>query len=315
MAVLFSDDFAGSGALGANWALAQGTGLARVSGDAYDVTGGASRGNKITGISHPNDQYAKAVLAQNKGSGRYASLFVRASGVDGSLVGYQISFGGTNEWYISLIGGADLANGTTTFNIGDTIEIRAVGTTISIWLNGSMLSGGSVTDSTHTSGVPGMATYWEGSAIGFASFESGDFGSGSTYSLTCEQGSYSLSGQTAGLLFGHKLIAEQGTYTLLGSEAYVDISMAMAQGSYALSGQDAALVADQDGSVSLTADSGTYALTGQAATLRRTALMAMAQGSYALSGQAIGLVWSNAPPPVVGLVKTLRRFYGFRLGR
>lgn len=95
---------------------------------------------------------------------------------------------------------------------------------------------------------------------------------GSSYSLTAEQGSYSLNGQVAGLLTGGFLSAEFGSYSLIGSEALRDIEM------------DAEL--------------GSYALNGQIAVVIRAALTSAEQGSYVLNGQAANLVTAAGPPPL-----------------
>lgn len=175
-AATFTDDFAGTGALGSDWSACIGTGLARVSDVAQDVVGGASRGNCVSGVAQTNNQYAQAVLAGNQGSGRYAAVMVRVNGTDGSMTGYSGSLGGSNEYYISKINGADMAFGTTTFSIGDTMRLEAVGTSICLYVEAVEVD--CATDGDYTSGQTGMQTYWEGSFIGFDSFEAGDLGGG-----------------------------------------------------------------------------------------------------------------------------------------
>jgi hypothetical protein len=87
---------------------------------------------------------------------------------------------------------------------------------------------------------------------------------GNTYSITADQGSYTLTGQVATFLAPTEILnAEFGTYSLLGSEGAVDVEMNADQGAYALSGQ----VADIENPKTLTAVQGAYALTGQNATL------------------------------------------------
>ena len=116
-------------------------------------------------------------------------------------------------------------------------------------------------------------------------------GSTSGYNLTAAQGSYSLTGQTANLLFSHTLTADQGSYSLTGQTATLIYSSARvlvaAQGSYALTGSDALI------DTSMNADSGSYTLTGFAANLVYTPLNAYIlvadQGSYALNGQTVNL--------------------------
>lgn len=103
------------------------------------------------------------------------------------------------------------------------------------------------------------------------------------YSLTAAQGSFSLTGQAAGLRADRKLSAAQGSYTLTGQPAGLLQGRALAAslGSYALSGQAAGLFAQRR----LSAAQGNYALTGQAAALVKSRLLAAGQGTYALSGQ------------------------------
>lgn len=141
--------------------------------------------------------------------------------------------------------------------------------------------------------------------------------------LPSAQGSYSLTGQSAGLLFNRKLTAEYGTHSLTGQDVGLLLNrlVSAAQGSYALTGQDATLTYTQPGVYSLTADSGTYNwtvsdafadytmvalhgtydLTGQDATLTLTGappqdyVMSVDAGYYSLTGRAAALRWSGAP--------------------
>lgn len=156
---------------------------------------------------------------------------------------------------------------------------------------------------------------------------------GTAYTLTAEQGSYSLTGQNAGLIKGFRITANQGSYTLLGQDAYVAIEMNADQGSYSLTGQDANVVKSGP---SLSAESGSYTLTGFD-TLRRLSMLA-ASGSYALTGQNANLVPSrrltaeygsyslngrnatlldNGVPDAGDTRRILmgRHFYGWRLNR
>jgi hypothetical protein len=118
---------------------------------------------------------------------------------------------------------------------------------------------------------------------------------GGAYTLTAEQGSYTLTGQAAALLAGRALAAAQGSYTLTGQDAALlkGNTLAADQGSYSLTGQDAALLRG----LLLSAAQGSYALTGQDATLTYTPLGAFSltadQGSYALTGQSVSLLWGH----------------------
>lgn len=86
------------------------------------------------------------------------------------------------------------------------------------------------------------------------------------YTLTAEAGSYSKTGQAAGLKAARKLAA--------GPD------------SYALTGQAVALKAARK----IAAGAGSYSLTGQAAVLRTIRKMAAEGGSYVLTGQDANLV-------------------------
>lgn len=130
-----------------------------------------------------------------------------------------------------------------------------------------------------------------------------------SYTLTAAQGSYSLTGQAAGLRASRILTAAQGSYSLSGQDATLRKSypLVAAQGSYSLTGQPAGLavarvITAAQGSYALTgiaanlvygktlaAEQGTYSLSGQAAGVRLARVMAASQGSYTLSGQPAGL--------------------------
>lgn len=139
---------------------------------------------------------------------------------------------------------------------------------------------------------------------------------GGAYTLTAEQGSYTLTGQAAGLLAGRVLAAAQGSYTLTGQDVALlkgntltadqgsyaltgqDVALlrglllSAAQGSYALTGQDATLTYTPLGAFSLTADQGNYTLTGQSASLLWGPVLAAGQGSYTLNGQDATLTYT-----------------------
>lgn len=110
---------------------------------------------------------------------------------------------------------------------------------------------------------------------------------GASYSLTAEQGSYTLTGQAATLRASRRLTAAQGTYSHSGQAAVLRASrkLAAAQGSYAHTGQAANLRADRR----LSAAQGSYSHTGQAAALRRSFTLVAGQGSYTITGQDAAL--------------------------
>lgn len=96
--------------------------------------------------------------------------------------------------------------------------------------------------------------------------------------VAAAQGSYTQTGQAAGLNVGFTLTAEYGVYDVAGSNGLIDLSMAAAGGTYDVTGQDV----DLDKTFKLTAESGSYVLTGRTATL----------------------VWSN--PPTIDIVSAGR---------
>lgn len=176
-------------------------------------------------------------------------------------------------------------------------------------------------DCTFTSGT------WGGGA-----FEVAETATGVT--LTADNGSYVLNGQTANLVYaaGSTLPAESGSYTLLGSDGYRDISSSAELGSYALNGQDAVIfpgfkVTAEQGSYALNgfallfhrsaaSDFGSYVLTGRPANLLAPDADNLQSGSYVLNGWAVGLIWSGATGGAGSrLMNTRRRFYGYRLSR
>lgn len=104
--------------------------------------------------------------------------------------------------------------------------------------------------------------------------------------LPASQGSYALSGQSITLTqnSGAKtLTIDQGSYTYLGSDAAVDLVMAIGQGSYALTGNDVGAALGHVVGIG----QGSYPLSGQAVGLVRTAVLSAAQGAYSLNGQNV----------------------------
>jgi hypothetical protein len=112
------------------------------------------------------------------------------------------------------------------------------------------------------------------------------------YSMTAGSGSYTLTGQSAGLRPGRSVSAAQGSYTITGHAANLlrGLPLSAAQGSYLLSGQAAALALTR----ALSALQGTYSLSGQGATLLAGRQLAGGQGSYELAGQDASLNYTPA---------------------
>ena len=130
------------------------------------------------------------------------------------------------------------------------------------------------------------AGYWT------AGYSTGETGGGTSYTLTGNAGSYSLSGGSVTLTktvgaTAYSLTANAGTYSLSGGTAALSLGrkITATAGSYSLTGGTAALKVGRK----ITANAGTYSLTGGSATLTKTAgatayaLTALA-GSYAITG-------------------------------
>ena len=148
-----------------------------------------------------------------------------------------------------------------------------------------------------------------------------------SYSLTADQGTYSVSGQDVAWSRNYVLPAAQGTYTFTGQDAALASSLRVlvaGQGSYVISGQDAAFSRASNastpapfphlsllgglGSNLLIAGQGSYTFSGQDASLKVAHVLSAASGTYTVSGQVAALSPSlggggdAAPLPHLGLL-------------
>jgi hypothetical protein len=107
--------------------------------------------------------------------------------------------------------------------------------------------------------------------------------------LVAAAGSFSLTGQAAGLIHDKLLTAAFGTFSLTGQATGLLASRLLdaAFGAFNLTGQDAGLLTSR----LLTAESGTFTLAGQdAGLLRQWGDLVAASGTFNLTGQAAGLI-------------------------
>jgi hypothetical protein len=111
-----------------------------------------------------------------------------------------------------------------------------------------------------------------------------DAGVGATRLLTSAQGSYSITGQDAGLNAGYTLACAQGSYSVTGQDASPEVGYAVtaAQGSYTITGQDAAL--DYAGAADLWGP-GPLPHIGSVLGGADTFTLTAEQGSYSVTGQ------------------------------
>ena len=185
MTVLATDTFTRSDAddLGANWTEVKG-GFQIVS-NAVQMWGDAGVDSYAfyDAVAFPNDHYSKAKIVALGASDSVAGVAVRMTGTaaGGNLacyVGFVDAAGTTASihWWNSGTYQAQLTSFGVTFTAGDTLELRAVGTTISLYINGSLA--GSTTDSNLASGSAGLGSYVsvEANSATWDDWEGGDFG-------------------------------------------------------------------------------------------------------------------------------------------
>lgn len=116
---------------------------------------------------------------------------------------------------------------------------------------------------------------------------------GSTYTLTADAASYSITGADASLIVNRKLIADTANIPIAGADATL---------TYTPIGGP---------TYTLTADAGSYAITGNATGLAFNRVLTADAGSYSVAGQAVGLAFNRvlsaatANIPVAGQDVTL----------
>jgi hypothetical protein len=164
----------------ANFSAAHGSGLISSGGIFVPTGAGVYDGSYHNTALSTGDHSASAIISA-PGSSRYFDIKIRHSGTGGSRNGWQVSVGGTNEWYISEVTGGvgtDRASGTTTLSAGQRITAEGNGTTIRLLINGVQI--GSYTSSLYQSQTRvGMGAYTNGSG-GLDDFEAQDLASAAT---------------------------------------------------------------------------------------------------------------------------------------
>lgn len=103
--------------------------------------------------------------------------------------------------------------------------------------------------------------------------------------LVADGTAYSRTGQPAGLLLGRRLMADSGAFSLAGQPAAAVYArrMVSAGASFGLTGQDAGLRFGRR----VAADGGSVAMTGQQASLRYSRILSLSGAAYSLSGGAL----------------------------
>ncbi len=118
-------------------------------------------------------------------------------------------------------------------------------------------------------------------------------GSGPTYTLPVDAGSFALSGNATGLAATRKITASSGAFTLTGIAAGLRVArrMTAAVGSYSYTGNNVGVIAARR----LALGTGSFALTGNAVTLTYSPVatgytMPAATGAFAAAGGDVGLI-------------------------
>jgi len=106
--------------------------------------------------------------------------------------------------------------------------------------------------------------------------------------LTSDNGSVAITGQSANLLQGYKVAGDNGSLTLTGQDVTFKATRKIdaTYGNYAITGQDAGLLATRI----ITADYGSITITGQDAGLIKGHPLAASYGSITITGQDANLL-------------------------
>ena len=177
---------------------------------------------------------------------------------------------------------------TTTFTSGFSLSGTA----------GNLVTIGSVTAASHTlSKASGTVN------VSFCTISRSSATGGATWQAFTANGNVD-GGNNTGWLFasaGYTITANNGTYALTGQSAVVTKTRLIIanNGTYALTGQSAILLYGV--SYTLTANNGTYALAGQGATISRSRLLLPLNGVYSLTGYAADIAYAPTPTPVANV--------------
>lgn len=310
-----------------DYAYIRGSGL-QVNSASGHVRDAAESGNDIwaiyngTGAPTGNQRCAATVLSSNTGQ---AQGFVFVLGVGGgSPNGYNLwrESGSVYRVYRLDNGafpqiGADISVTTpagTPYTIALEATIEASQTVLTYNINGTIGTRVDSSGSRRTTGRPGIGVYNPGAGPGNAAVDDLDIDdlSANAYTLTCESGSFGLTGSSVDLVYsgtdpilacdagsfvftgatadfqrGRRLEASAGSFALTGDEMLVDVSIACDSGSFALSGSDVTLI-DSGSAAVLSCDAGSFTLTGAGVALEVGRALVADAGSFSLSGVDIG---------------------------
>ena len=105
---------------------------------------------------------------------------------------------------------------------------------------------------------------------------------GTSYTLTADGGSFTITGTASNLEYNRHLDVDSGSYTITGTSAtlYKSIVMTSDAGSFTITGTDAGFLYNRH----LDVDSGSYTITGTAANLEYNRTMPADPGNYTITG-------------------------------
>ena len=226
-----SDNFARpDGLLGSNWTLGLNT-LSVYNNQVQSNTAGTSQTIAYWNAnSFANDQFSKLVLsaAEINSTASGVGVCVRCSSTSGGngYVFYGLSVG-YFQWGKVVDGTFTLFNQTgRVANVGDVIELDAVGTTITGLVNGTQIF--SVTDSDLSSGNAGISGYGQGTDVMANNWAAGDLPV-----MATNQEVTLLGSATAGYPFSIKvlLVDVHGNIATAASNTSVALSVTAGSGS------------------------------------------------------------------------------------
>lgn len=188
MTVLY-DDFAGSGALSANWTQWPSAGMTRIS-DKAGYSGSNSNSATVfrNDATFTGDQYAQVTVATLPGAEWSAGPCIRT---DGSTYGYVVSIKAAAV-RLSIVTGVYIDQVTTTVNVGSVVKVTAVTVatvmTVTVYVDGvAVLTYVPPTPSTATR--VGMGCYYGDTTYRIDNWEGGDLSAG-TPSLVVSDGAH-----------------------------------------------------------------------------------------------------------------------------
>lgn len=191
MTALYSESFVGANLNPLNaavWNNNGGPDCQLANNKAQGTTSGVVNAAYVQTVAMPADQYVKGVFsdAGTPGNIQFPSLMARfdAGATNKYYLALYDTVGGLKLFYFDGSGFTQLGISGTALTTGDVLELRCIGTTISVWLNG--VSKISVTDANIAAG--GRSGIWFDpsgfnpgpgfDAHGWSSFEAGDFNTG-----------------------------------------------------------------------------------------------------------------------------------------